>query len=63
MSPYLTELESGIPTGQQISEVGLILMMTGGNKDLIMREDAEFVLNDGILNRIKIKIELNPPPF
>jgi len=63
MSSYVIEMENGIPTGQQIADVGMILVMIGGDKSLLMRQDAEIVLNDGILNRMKIVIELCPPAF
>ena len=36
---------------------GMIFFMIGGVKSVIGLQDAERVLNDGILNRMKIKIE------
>jgi hypothetical protein len=45
-------------TGEVIPDVGLIVWWTDGTKSLVFREAAELVLNDGILNRMKIRIEL-----
>lgn len=38
--------------------VGMLLHLVGRQPALISREDAEVVLNDGILNRMRIKIEI-----
>jgi hypothetical protein len=47
-------------SGQLIAGVGLILYRAKG-VDLIMREAAELILNDGILNRMRISIEFMNP--
>ena len=39
-------------------EAGLILHMINGHKKIVHPFDAELVLNDDILNRMRIKIEL-----
>lgn len=46
------------PTGEQV-EAGLVIHLISGRLKIIPnKEDAEAVLNDGILNRMKIRIEL-----
>jgi hypothetical protein len=40
---------------------GMVIYMIGGKKALLAREDAELVLNDGILHRMRIKIEIQQP--
>jgi hypothetical protein len=46
--------------GQPIMElpVGMVLHMFDGHRKFITPVDAEMLLNDGILNRMRIKIEL-----
>ena len=39
-------------------EAGLILHLCDGHKQFVTPVDAEIVLNDGILNRMRIRIEL-----
>ena len=41
---------------------GMILHLVKSDAKIIGREDAETVLNDGILYRMKIKIEFLPFP-
>jgi hypothetical protein len=52
----LTIKKAGTPIGNY--EVGMILHMIDGTRKLLTPEDAEIVLNDGILARMKIRIEL-----
>lgn len=45
-------------TGEQV-EAGLVIHLIGGDLKIIPnRQDAEAILNDGILHRMKIRIEL-----
>jgi len=37
---------------------GMALHMIDGSKKVLTREDAEILLNDGLLNRLRIRIEL-----
>jgi hypothetical protein len=39
-------------------EAGMFRHMVEGNLKIVHPKDAELILNDGILNRMKIKIEL-----
>jgi hypothetical protein len=39
-------------------EAGMVLHMLNGHRKIIHPVDAELILNDGILHRMKIKIEL-----
>ena len=39
-------------------ETGMILHLSDGHNKLLTPTDAEIVLNDGILNRMRIRIEL-----
>lgn len=39
-------------------EVGMVLELKGGGREFITPRDAEVVLNDGILGRMKVKILL-----
>lgn len=41
-----------------ISHLGLIVHSVGGGAFFIEKEDAELILNDGILHRMKIPIKL-----
>ena len=46
------------PSGEQV-EAGLVIHLIGDDMKIIPnKQDAEAVLNDGILNRMKIRIEL-----
>lgn len=54
--PTVTITHMGQPYGN-ISGVGMIVNMTDKRR-LIKREDAELLLNDGLLNRLRIRIEL-----
>jgi hypothetical protein len=46
------------PSGEQV-EAGLVFHLVSGEVLIVKeKQDAEAVLNDGILNRMKIKIEL-----
>ena len=49
---------TGNSPGVDIEDVGLVLHMVNGNQQLVQKQDAEVVLNDGILNRMRIKIYL-----
>lgn len=52
--PYIV-----FPTTGERVEAGLVIHLVGGDLKIIPnKQDAEAVLNDGILNRMKIKIEL-----
>ena len=45
-------------TGEQV-EAGLVIHLIGGDLKIIPnKQDAEAVLNDGILQRMRIRIEL-----
>lgn len=44
--------------GGVLIKAGMILHMISGTTQIVHPEDAEMVLNDGILNRMKIRIEL-----
>lgn len=44
--------------GLAMRNVGLILRYLDGSQSLIHKDAAELVLNDGILNRMKVKIRL-----
>ncbi len=50
-------------TGDLIPDVGLIIWWVDGTKSFIFHEAAELTLNDGILNRMKIRIELRSTSF
>lgn len=39
-------------------EVGMVLEFMGGDREFITPRDAEVVLNDGVLNRLKVEIRL-----
>ena len=54
--PIVTIKHMGQSYGN-VSGVGMIVNMTDKRR-LIKREDAELLLNDGLLNRLRIKIEL-----
>jgi hypothetical protein len=41
-----------------LSKIGMLLYFIGGGREMIVKSDAEVLPNDGILNRMKIKIEL-----
>jgi len=58
-SPTMVGVEDGIKVSQRI--VGMILYFAGGKKSLLTSNDAEALLNDGLLNRMKIKIKLISP--
>lgn len=45
----------------EYEDVGLILFMVNGDTQLIHKADAERVLNDGILNRMRIDIRIWSP--
>jgi hypothetical protein len=49
---YMNQHVSNVPG------VGMILYMIDGDRQMISREDAEILLNDGILSRMKVRIEL-----
>ena len=46
----------GVPQAE-FTETKMMFVFVGGERFFIGKEDAEIVLNDGILNRMKIKIE------
>lgn len=49
------------PTGKTVAiweGVGMVLYFALGGRKVLNREDAERVLNDGILHRMKVRIEL-----
>jgi hypothetical protein len=50
-------------TGKVIPNVGLIIWWVDRKKSFIFHEAAELVLNDGILNRMQIRIELRTTDF
>ncbi len=54
--PYLTLTHDGIDYTNV--EVGMVLEFMGGDREFITPRDAEIVLNDGVLNRLKIQIRL-----
>ncbi len=39
-------------------EVGMVLEFVGGGREFLTPGDAEVVLNDGLLNRLKLEIRL-----
>lgn len=45
-------------SGKKLADVGAIIYFCSGDKIAIHRETAELILNDGILNRLNVKIEL-----
>jgi hypothetical protein len=59
--PFGHLTQDGVPTGEVLHDVGLIVHCVKGNKLFIHKNDAELVLNDGILNRMKIPIKLRSP--
>ena len=42
-----------------LSNTGMILHFVGGKARLVTIQDAQAILNDGILNRMKIRIEID----
>lgn len=46
---------------RHVANVGMLLHMINGDRPYIHIQDAELLLNDGILNRMKIKISLLQP--
>ena len=50
------------PDGQRrrVMNVGAILKTCGGGRKAIHREDAAMLINDGVLQRLKIKCVLDP---
>lgn len=52
------------PQGQQarISGVAAILRMADGSRHLIHFADLQMLLNDGLLNRMRVPIEVTPIP-
>jgi hypothetical protein len=59
--PFGQLFDNGVPTGEFLRDIGLVVHCVQGNQILIDRADAEVILNDGILNRMKIKIEFKSP--
>lgn len=55
-SPYLTLTKGGVP--QRNVVVGMVLHFISGDRQFITPTDAQVILNDGILNRMKVRIEL-----
>jgi len=45
--------------GQDVFDIGMVLKYSNGTTTMIHRADAQLVLNDGILNRMKIPIRLS----
>ena len=41
-----------------MSTAGMLLCYAGGGRELLSKADAEALLNDGVLNRMRIRIEL-----
>ena len=44
-------------SGKTANSFGMIFYFVGGERKIIGKDDAEIVLNDGILHRMKVKIE------
>ena len=49
-----------IPTGAKASTPpgGMVLHFANGEREMLSRADAEALLNDGILSRLAIRVEL-----
>jgi hypothetical protein len=57
-NPTLVIVDKQTRTALMEIEVGMVLHMSNGHCKYIGPHDAEILLNDGILNRMRIRIEL-----
>ncbi len=60
--PVQHSVEFHGPAGQRLNttKVGAVLKLCSGRLQLISREDAAMLINDGVLQRMKIKCVLDP---
>ena len=57
---FMSLQKATIPIGSagHPPESGMVLHFAGGDRELLSRSDAEVLLNDGVLSRLAIRIEL-----
>src|SRR5947209_6658421 len=58
-SPYIERRKDGVTLGKSV--VGMLVHFVGGDKWELSPHDAEILLNDGILKRMKIRIRITNP--
>ncbi len=60
--PVQTIVEFRSPTGKRLkaNKVGAVLKMCSGRSQVINRDDDAMLINDGVLQRMKIKCVLDP---
>jgi hypothetical protein len=56
--PFISVYDPKKPTAVTEVPAGMVLHLIGNDFRVIHPSDAELILNDGILNRMRIKIEL-----
>jgi hypothetical protein len=58
LPPGVAPAQDGVLVGLPVNQFILMLHFVDGNRKAIFGDDVELVLNDGILHRMKIHIEL-----
>lgn len=54
--PFITIVYDGEDIADH--ETGMVIQMIDGSRTILRPRDAEMILNDGILNRMRIRIQL-----